>query len=82
MLDHCSPQAFVKLVARPNEPPAWEFFGGFKNAGAPRVLCKISGSMVSHCPPQAYAKRGARPNEPPALEFFGGLKNTDAPRVL
>ena len=55
---------------------------GFKNADAPRVLCKISGSMVRHCLPQAYAKRGARPNELPALELLAGLKNTGAPRAL
>ena len=51
-------------------PPLWNFFGGLKNADAPRALWKISVSMVDHCSPQAYAKRGARPTEPPALEFF------------
>ena len=77
-MDHCSAQALGKLVARATSPPLRNFFGGFKNADAPLVLCKISGSMVSHCLPQAYAKRDARPNEPPALDFFEGLKKTDA----
>ena len=77
-----APAGFGQAGGETERAPRLIIFRGFKNAGAPRVLCKISGSMVSHCLPQAYAKRGARPNEPPALEFFGGLKNTDAPRVL
>ena len=51
-------------------PPLWNFFGTRKNADAPHVLWKMSGSMVNHCPPRAYAKRGARLNETRALEFF------------
>ena len=79
-------QTFQPLIgqaaAETERAPCLDFLGDLKNADAPRVLCKISGSMVSHCLPQAYAKRGARPNKPPTLDFFGSLKNTYAPRVL
>ena len=83
MLDHCSPAGLGQAGGETERAPRLGFFlEASKILTLPRVLCKISGSMVSHCLPQAYAKRGARPNESPALDFFGGLKNTDAPRLL